>query len=142
MVFPVMILDSSFLVSFFRQSDDNHKKAVELSDRIELEEKLLPELIYYESLTVINYKEGIKAAKEASEYLASNQQIEMYALSEDEKREMLSEFFAQEKQLSVEDAIVVYLARKKRADVLAFDERILKTIEKNKRSNGKENKKD
>jgi predicted nucleic acid-binding protein len=125
-----MILDSSFLVSFFRQCDENHGRAVALADRHDSEEKILPEPIYYETLTVINYKDGIAAAKEASDYLASNQQIRIHVLSEEEKEGMLADFFAHEKQLSVEDASVIHLARAKACKVLAFDERIIKATRK------------
>ena len=128
MVFPVMILDTSFLVSFFRQHDENHKKAVEIASKNDKEEKLLPELIYFETLTVINYKEGIAAAKEVNEYLVANQHIRLYAFSDEEKQEMLAEFFAQEKQLSVEDASVVYLARKTGSKTLSFDDRLVRAI--------------
>ncbi|MCX6769831.1 MAG: PIN domain-containing protein [Candidatus Micrarchaeota archaeon] len=131
-----MILDTSFLISFFRQHDDNHKKAVEISDKNHNEEKLLPEFIYFETLTVINYKDGIDAAKEASEYLTSNQQISIHSFSDEEKNGVLMEFFAQKKQLSFEDASVVYLARKKKAGLLAFDDRIIKIVEKARRPYG------
>ena len=125
-----MILDSSFLVSFFRQHDENHRKAVEIAGKSDKEEKLLPELIYFETLTVINYKEGIAAAKEVDEYLVANQHIRLYAFSEEEKQEMLAGFFAQERQLSIEDASVIYLARKTGSKALAFDDRLIKAIEK------------
>jgi len=123
-----MVLDSSFLVSFFLQQDENHRKAVEIADKNEEEDKLLPELVLFETLTVINYKKGIAAAKEAYEKMITNQQILLYWLPEAEMLEMLKEFFSHDKKLSIEDATVIYLARKTHSPVLSFDRDLIKEI--------------
>jgi predicted nucleic acid-binding protein len=128
MVFPVMVLDSSFLVSLFRNVDDNNPKAIILFKEHAQSEMLLPETVFFETLTVLNYKNGISLAREAYEKLLSNSQIHFYPFSEEEKLGFLHEFFAAKGAMSVPDASVVYLARKMRCQVLAFDKNLLKHV--------------
>ena len=125
-VFRVMILDSSYLVSFFLQEDGNHRKAVEMSDRHMNEELVLLDIIMYETLTVLNYEGGIALAKEAHAQMLGSRQIRLLPINETQRGEILQEFFAQKTELSVEDSAVVYLARKTKSDVLAFDKKIIK----------------
>ena len=125
-----MILDSSYLVSFFLPEDENHQKAALLSEQNAEDEMILPEAILYETLTVLNYEAGVSSAKEAYSQIVGSRQIRVLPLDEDEKEEMLQEFFSQKSRLSVEDCIVIHLARKTGAGVLAFDKKIIKATER------------
>ena len=130
MVFPVIVLDSSFLVSFFREEDSNNSEAIGAFKRNADNEMLLPETVFFETLTVLNYKSGMTLARQAYEKLLSNRQISFYPFSEGEKLCFLHEFFAAGGKMSVPDASVVYLAKKTGAEVLTFDKEIIKATRK------------
>lgn len=125
MVFRVMILDSSFLVSLYRTEDGNNPKALEFLRQNKEEELLLCDLVLFETLTVLNYKGGISLAKEAYNDLIANMKIQILHLNETETSEILGEFFSQKTEISFEDASVVHLARKTGSKVLAFDRKII-----------------
>lgn len=127
MVFPVLVLDSSFLISLYAVSDCNHHKAVQKFRSSGGESLLLPAIILDETLTVLNYKEGIDAARLAYEKLSDNQGIRVYELSPAEKAGVLDLFFRL-KKLSVADASVVYLSKKFGAQALCYDRQILSKI--------------
>ena len=126
----MIVLDSSFLVSFFREQDSNNSEAIGIFKRNADNEMLLPETVFFETLTVLNYKGGMTLARQAYEKLLSNRQIFFYPFSEGEKLGFLHEFFAAGGKMSVPDASVVYLAKKTKAKVLAFDKEIIKATRK------------
>lgn len=127
-VFPVIVLDSSFLISLYFPDDENHPKAIRLADENKSEEMLLPVPILFETMTVANYKGGMTFARELYDDLLSNRGLTTFRFSEDDEEELLREFFAHGGKLSVQDASVVYLARKTGSKVLAFDETIIKAV--------------
>ncbi len=123
----MIVLDTSFLVSFFLNGDSNHAKALELALKNKDEDMLLSDIILYETLTVINYKGGIELAKEAHGQLERNRQIHSFRFTDVEADEIVSMFFAQKKRkLSFADVSVLYLANKSSAKILSFDEELLK----------------
>lgn len=125
-----MILDSSLLVSFFREADDNNREAARLLKRHENESLVLPESVFFETLTVLIYKGGAASAKAAYEKLTSNKQVLAHYFSMDEKREIVVQLLAQSTKISFEDMSVIYLARKTDSKVLAFDEKIIRLAAK------------
>ena len=127
---PVIVLDTSFLVSFFLPSDENHEKALLMAADNKSEDMILSDMILHETLTVLNYKGGIKLAKEANEDLMRNHYVFFVRLKEEETKEILSMFFDQSKKLSVQDFSVIYLAKKTNSKVLAFDDKIVKSVNK------------
>jgi predicted nucleic acid-binding protein len=130
MVFPVIILDSSFLISFFRDQDVNNGKAMDLAEKYESEEMVLSDVILFETLTVIAYKDGIPAAKIAYEWIAGNRKIRYVCLTYEEKQEIIGEFLSQQKKTSIADASVVYLAKRSKSPILALDEGLLRLSKK------------
>ena len=133
MVSPVIVLDTSFLVSFYLSEDVNHEKALELAEQNAKETMLLSDVILFEMLTVLNYKAGIARAREAHDELLGNRSIRFFYLSEIEKDEILGLFFAQGKsRLSYADVSVAYMAKRGKAKVLTFDEIILKLMKQSK----------
>lgn len=127
-MFRVIVLDSSFLVSFYLTQDENHENALKLAEKNNSETMLLSEVILFETLTVLNYKGGLQLAKEAFDELMANKQIRFFHFTELEKDEILDLFFKQNIKLSHADVSVVYLARKSRSKVLAFDGKIIKEL--------------
>ncbi len=129
----MIVLDTSFLVSFYLSEDINHRKALKLAEENAQEMMLLSEIILFETLTVLNYKAGIARAREAHDELLGNKSIRFFNLSEIEKNEILELFFAQENsKLSYADISVIYMAKRGKAKILTFDEVILKLMRQSK----------
>lgn len=131
MVFPVIILDSSFLVSLFRNADANSMKARMLARENSNEQMLLNDLVLFETLTIIAYKDGTARAKAVYDEIATHRNINIYHLSPEEKNGALEQFFSQKGKLGAVDISVLYLAKKCSAGILAFDEQINKAYGKN-----------
>lgn len=129
-VFHVIVADSSFLVSLFRESDSNNPAAVALSKMHLEEEMLVPDTVLFETLTALNYREGFAFAKEAYGKIVGSRQNRLFSFSEVEREGILEEFFLSGGKLSVADASVVYLARKTGSEALAFDAAIKKALAK------------
>lgn len=129
-VFLVIVLDTSFLISFYLTSDPNHKKALESAEANKNEIALLSEIILFETLTVLNYKAGFELTKESYNELMSNKQIRFFYFTDQEKDEILQQFFDSNKlkKLSFADVSVIYLAKKSKSEVLAFDEGIINAL--------------
>ncbi len=126
MVFPVIILDSSFLISFFRPSDTNNADAVNISLGWGEEQMVLPDSVLFETLTVLAYKEGINRANEAYQYFLANKNVAIHYFTEQERLDVLGLFLSQQGKMSAIDVSVIYLAKKRNAGILAFDEQIKK----------------
>lgn len=130
MVCPVKVLDSAFLVSLFLSHDDNHKKAKEMFDALTGDSFILPNLVLFETVGVINIKYSLAYSKTVYEGLSKNQQISAYNFSEAEYNEILDWYFEHGISLSVPDSAVIYLALKHKSEVLTFDKGLLKALEK------------
>lgn len=129
-MFHVIVLDSSFLVPYFRPQDENNRKAISIAAKNDNDQQMLPDIILFETLTVLNYKDGIDLAKQAYAQIANNRQIMLHQFDELEKREIVQTFFSENGKVSVADASVIYLAKKTGSGVLAFDEKIVKALKK------------
>ena len=127
-MFHVIVLDTSFLVSFYLTHDVNHEPALKLAEENNPETMLLSEVILFETLTVLNYKGDLQLANEAYSELMANKQIRFFHFTELEKDEITELFFKQNVKLSFPDVSVVYLAKKSKSKVLAFDEKIMKAL--------------
>ena len=128
----MIVIDSSFLVSFYHSGDSNHAKAIALAREASSEEKVLSDIILLETLTVLGSRAGMECAKKALVELVSNASIRMFYFSEDERMEIINEFMAQAKcRLSTADISVIYLAQKSGSAILAFDKTLAKEAKKN-----------
>ena len=130
MVFPVMILDSSFLVSLCLPWDEKHAEALSTLEKYRDSEMLLTDMVLFETLTVVAYKAGTAFARDAYSRLMTNKKLVLVFLSEQERREILDEFLHQEGKMSVEDISVVHSSKKALSPALTFDRQILKKIGK------------
>jgi len=124
----LIILDSSYLVSLYVPEDINNPKALEILRQNTKEDMILPDLILFETLTVLAGKRGQAFARETYSDMMANQKIRLRSIEEDEKYEILELFFNAPKKISFEDAIVIYLAKKTESNALSFDKEILRQI--------------
>jgi len=106
--------------------DSNHSKAVELFQKHRDDEMLLTDEILFETLSVLNVKDGMELARAAYQKLVANSRLSFIYLNEAERKEILEEFLAQGGNLSVADISVVHACRKTLSAPLAFDKGIIK----------------
>ncbi|MFA6328447.1 MAG: PIN domain-containing protein [Candidatus Micrarchaeia archaeon] len=124
----MMVLDTSFLFSLFHPLDVNHAKALEIFEKHRNEEMLITDSILFETLTVLNRKLGMDAARAAYEQLLSNSRLQVHYLTEDQRKENLSEFLKQKGRLSTADISVMQACKTALAEPLAFDKDLLRQI--------------
>lgn len=117
------VLDTSFLVSLYLATDENHSKAVALAKENSFESLLISDVIFFEFLTVLNYRAGIIEARKAHDELLNNKFLTLVHFSENEKAEILNLFFSR-KKLSIADCSVLYLVKRHNIEALCFDEGI------------------
>ncbi|MFA5930067.1 MAG: PIN domain-containing protein [Candidatus Micrarchaeia archaeon] len=124
----MMVLDTSFLVSLFLPEDDNHAKALEMFENHRNEEMLLIDTILFETLSVLNRRHGVEAAKSAYEKLVANTKLQVHYLTDAQRKEVLEQFLSQKGRLSTADMSVVHACKTALAAPLAFDKELLKHI--------------
>jgi len=122
------VLDTSFLVSLFIIEDENHPKAVEIFEKCSNEEMLLLDTILFETLSLLNRRKGMAAARETYEILLANSKLQVHYLSDAQRKEVLEIFLAQKGRLSLADFSVVHACKTALAAPLAFDKDLLKQV--------------
>lgn len=126
MVLAVEILDTSFLVSLYLRADSNHKRAISILKGLN-GDMALPITILHETLTVLNYKSGIKKCRLAHTHLHSNKRITIYHFDKEDSDAIEAEFFSAQ-NLSMADCSVLYLAKKSGSKILSFDKKLLSKL--------------
>jgi len=124
----VIVLDSSFLISLFLRQDFNHAKAMGLFEKHRTDEMLLTDEILFETLSVLNRKESMEFTRAAYERILSNSKLTLIYLNENERKEILAEFLAQNTRLSLADVSVVHACKRTLSAALSFDRHLLKAI--------------
>ena len=127
---PVRILDSSFLIALFIEDDPHHSKAFAAgeADLAANESWLVPDIILFETLTVIRYEQGAGAAKIAMERLLSNRYVQIYQFNAEERRAVLELFLSSPYSIGAADACVAFLCSRLRSPAHTYDDNLLKVI--------------
>jgi predicted nucleic acid-binding protein len=124
----VRIADTSFLYAFFSKSDvwhRNARKAAASADAI-----LVPSEIYSETVSLIHYRVGFAAAKEAGDWMRSQGRCQI-APSHAALLDASWRIFRRARgRLSYPDATVLAWCRERRALPLAFDQAILRRVKR------------
>jgi len=120
-----MVLDSSFLISFFRKADTNNSRAIAILKEHQNTGFFLSDVILFETISVLGAKDGTASAKEAYDWVMDSSQIKIIYFNDAQRIEILQEHLSKSGKMSVADISVLYLARITGAGVLAFDEAIL-----------------
>jgi predicted nucleic acid-binding protein len=125
----MIVLDSSFLVALFDESDSLHEKAVgEMREYEKRGERFaLSESILGETATVILYHAGLGQASAFLDYAGENFSI-LWTDGKGELSGVISTFKSQKKQLSYADSTVVYLCRRLRCSAATYDKNMLREI--------------
>ena len=124
----MILADSSFLVAFFDETDNQHKRAVEDMKRIEEKnlDIMVSEHVLGETATVLLYHASLEAAKAFLDYAQENFEID--PVDGEHRLATIKVFVNQDRQLSYIDASVVFLATFLHLPVICYDETILKAI--------------
>lgn len=124
----MIILDSSFLIAFFKEDDSRHEQAVQDMKKYDenKEEMLITEHVMGETATVLLYYNGLNAAIRFLDF--TREKCRIRGWDGDDFKETLKYFKKQGHQLSYIDASIVYLVRLLRLPVACYDEDILKEI--------------
>ena len=138
-----MIVDSSFLISLIIGDDELHKKAVEILEKRRGVKLEIPAPVLWETLTVLNYKKGVKltvkiynkkGAREKTEKIFNslNQYKNVLFVEIDDNffLEAIRFMFSRKLKISVVDAVVILLSIKEKKDLLTFDKEMIKIIKK------------
>ncbi|MBN1170275.1 type II toxin-antitoxin system VapC family toxin [Candidatus Micrarchaeota archaeon] len=124
-----MIVDSSFLISFYSKKDANHEEAVKQMKEHE-DFLLIPDYVVGETATVLLYKNSLRNSNLFLEIMENTKNIKILYTSPSDFKGVFDVFKNQKKQLNFVDACIVYHARKLRLGVLTFDKNIQKEIKK------------
>ncbi|MFH2105803.1 MAG: PIN domain-containing protein [Candidatus Micrarchaeota archaeon] len=125
-----MILDSSFLISFYDKDDSNHEKAISMMKNYVDRKFLLSEYVIGETATVLLYKNGLEASKAFLETVQQAENFRIIFVSEDDFGKIIDIYKKQKHQLSFIDASLVYLARTTGSELISFDEDLLKEVKR------------
>lgn len=124
----MIILDSSFLIAFFKEDDSQHGQAVQDMKKYDenKEQMLITEHIMGETATVLLYYNGLDAAIEFLDFARDKCIIRNW--NNEDFDSTLRHFKEQKHELSYIDASIVYLARLLRLPVACYDKDILDEI--------------
>ena len=127
-MFLVIVLDTSFLIALYLSEDSNHTEALKLFINDKNELFTISDLILEETLTVLNYKKDIEFTRIVYSELLSTKNIIITSSAMD-KNSIIDIFFSQKKQLSFQDASIVYQCLKTNARLFTFDNDMEKELE-------------
>lgn len=128
MEYKKIIIDSSVIISFFNEEDGNHKKALQYTNCFK-EEQWMPDIVFYEVLSVLKTKTKNKhVLEEFIAYATESRQVTIRLFYEDNKDVLRTFTHETSGKLSYTDALLVHLSRTYK--VLTFDEELKKQIKK------------
>jgi predicted nucleic acid-binding protein len=121
-----IIVDSSVWISLFNHEDSNHKKAISFEE-ILLKEQIMPDLVFYESLTILKNKiKNNELLKEFNIFATDSLNVTIKLFYEN-NRDVLNLFIREYKDgLSYVDVLLLYLSND--YHILTFDEKLKKRI--------------
>ena len=124
----LQVADTSFLYALFSKSDLFHGRARKAV--ISAETILVPSEIYSETVSLVQYRRGFGAARDAGRWLRSQQRIQIVGSSSALLDQAWGIFQSARGRLSYPDAVVLAWCRERRASPLAFDQSILRRVKK------------
>lgn len=124
----MIILDSSFLIAFFKEDDRQHGQAVQDMKKYDenKEEMLITEHVMGETATVLLYYNGLDAAIGFLDFAREKCIIQNW--DREEFHSALRYFREQKHELSYIDASIVYMAIFLHLPVACYDKDILDEI--------------
>ncbi len=124
-----IIIDSSVWIALFSKEDSCHVKATQMGFRdLYLVEQTMPDIVFYETITVLKNKKNTPAANQFTEYTTKVSHITIRLFYE-YNREVLKLFNSPVAEgLSYVDTLLLYLSRD--YHILTFDDNLKAKIRK------------
>ncbi|MDP2643018.1 MAG: PIN domain-containing protein [Candidatus Peregrinibacteria bacterium] len=122
------ILDSSVIISIFRQQEKNHKKALQIF--ISNEKFLIPECVIAEVLTVLKMREGLKTANKCYDFISNTKDVEITPIENIIFNKALAYFSQNKNNLSFVDTILLVLSKENQMELISFDKDLQKAVKK------------
>ncbi|MBS3174965.1 PIN domain-containing protein [Candidatus Woesearchaeota archaeon] len=125
-----MIADTSFLVPFFSQDHEMHKKSLEKM-QINAEKIIIIDRVLEEMFTVLCYRKGVDFALNIIEKIKNNKDIEIYYFNESELQLIINLANKIKKKISFVDYCILYMCLKNGEKFLCFDKELMGLLKRN-----------
>lgn len=122
------ILDSSVIISIFRQQEKNHKKAIQIFTSNE--KFLIPEYVIAEVLTVLKMREGLETANKCYDFMSNTKDVEITPIENIIFNKALTYFSQNKNNLSFIDTILLILSKENQLELISFDKDLQKAIKR------------
>lgn len=122
------ILDSSVIISIFRQQEKNHKKAIQIFTSNE--KFLIPEYVIAEVLTVLKMREGLETANKCYDFISNTKDVEIVPVENIIFNKALTYFSQNKNNLSFIDTILLVLSKENQMELISFDKDLQKAIKR------------
>ncbi len=121
-----IIVDTNIWVALFNEHDSDHKRVVKYIDLLG-EEQIMPDLIFYETLTVLRNKSEDNDPLETFIEFTTKAQLVTIRLFYENNSDILTLFINEHKDgLSYIDTLLLFLS--KEYHILTFDKKLKKRI--------------
>ena len=112
-------LDTTFIVALFVSNDQWHQKAVEIFEKIKLDEFIISKLVFAETITVLKNKLNTKEIREIYRTLPKIVNvIDDYEFFDD----AMEIFVKYDSKISFFDSMYIYLMKKENiTEIISFD---------------------
>jgi len=122
-----LILDSNVFIALYFVNDSLHEKAVLLMEGVDDIDILVPYCVVQEVATILTYRLGKTVA---NKFLSDLKTAGNMFLIDDDVDNEIDFFESVEKKISFTDSSLLYLAGKYRANLVTFDQDLLKLYKK------------
>jgi predicted nucleic acid-binding protein len=126
----MVILDTSFLVAYFREMDVHHAKALQRAEELRGEKMVITFLVFQELASILNRKVSTEFATSVTRKLLSpDSNIELFKLDESFFEEVL-ELYGKlgPHSFSYVDVSLIHLSKELELSVLTFDKELEKAL--------------
>lgn len=125
------ILDANIFIAYYLESDTCHERAVCILDVLPKSEALIPYCVIQEVCTVLTYRAGKSAALQFLEDIEKAQDVKI--INNDVSSE-IAYFKTRSEKLSFTDLVLLKLSKEWSAELITFDEQLLKLYKKVKKT--------
>jgi len=130
MTYFMVILDTSFLVAYFREADVHHAKALKLAEELRGEKMVITFLVFQELASILNRKVSTEfSASVTKRLLMPDSSIELFKLDESYFEEVLALYESLgPHSFSYVDVSLIHLSKELELSVLTFDKELEKAL--------------
>lgn len=125
-----MLIDSSVLIAFFNDQDNQHEKAKLLIEHLFYQGQFfyVSDHIFSETVTVLNIKSGYDVAKKIAQYVLANELFIFIETGQQIFEKSLQHFCTKHTKLSIVDITLLELAQYKDMQICTFDKQLQKAF--------------